>query len=184
MGRKGIQFLDMDVASAAQSYQAISKINQVYDMQKKTIPDVHVVEQTLKNSMDHERWDDVAKRCLSCGSCTQSCPTCFCHTQKEEPSLDGHDSEHVREWDSCFGLDHSYTHGELYREEPKHRYRQWLTHKFATWRDQFRTKGCVGCGRCVTWCPVHIDVTEEINVICGQAKDTQEDKDSKEGELS
>jgi sulfhydrogenase subunit beta (sulfur reductase) len=45
------------------------------------------------------------------------------------------------------------------------RYRQWLMHKFASWPEQFGTQGCVGCGRCITWCPVGIDVTEELRVL-------------------
>ncbi|WP_150467808.1 4Fe-4S dicluster domain-containing protein [Francisella sp. SYW-9] len=165
-GRQTILALQLEPATGAQTYQAKQKVKAVYSMQEKTLPPIAQVEKALTSSYDHPQWEDVAERCLSCGSCTQSCPTCFCHTEKEQPSLDGKESEHTREWDSCFGLDHSYTHGELYREEPKHRYRQWLTHKFGTWREQFKTKGCVGCGRCVTWCPVKIDVTEEINAIC------------------
>lgn len=166
-GRDAILSLQLLPAAGAQTYKAEQRVKAVYSMQKKAIPPIAKVEKALFEAHDHPQWDNVAERCLSCGSCTQACPTCFCHTEKEAPSLDGRESVHTREWDSCFGLDHSYTHGELYREEPKHRYRQWLTHKFSTWQEQFRTKGCVGCGRCITWCPVKIDVTEEINTICG-----------------
>ena len=141
-------------------------INCAIDEQTKTIPPVHIVEYKLKANLEHPRWDDVGSRCLSCGNCTNSCPTCFCHNEREEPILSGTESLHTREWDTCFSLEHSYTHGETYRETTSYRYRQWLTHKFATWRDQFDIKGCVGCGRCITWCPVKIDVTEEINHIC------------------
>ena len=169
-GRALIQALQLNPATGAQTHLAEVKVNSVYQKQHKTIPPLAQVEKALFANHDHPQWEEVAKRCLSCGSCTQACPTCFCHTEKEEPSLDGEESTHIREWDSCFGLDHSYTHGELYREKPKYRYRQWLTHKFSTWREQFRTKGCVGCGRCVTWCPVSIDVTEEINAIVKEEK--------------
>ncbi|WP_116962975.1 4Fe-4S dicluster domain-containing protein [Fastidiosibacter lacustris] len=165
-GRMLIEYLQLQVASGAQTHIAYQKVNGVYGKQNKSIPPLAQVEKALFEEHDHPKWEDVAKRCLSCGNCTQACPTCFCHTEKESPSLDGKESTHVREWDSCFGLDHSYTHGKLYRDKPKYRYRQWLTHKFSTWREQFRTKGCVGCGRCITWCPVSIDVTEEINIIC------------------
>ncbi|WP_119343080.1 4Fe-4S dicluster domain-containing protein [Facilibium subflavum] len=164
-GRQCVETLALLPASADQTQKAAENVESVFDKQQKTIPERHKVEKVLKNSWDHAQWDDVAKRCLSCGNCTQACPTCFCHTQKDAPSLDAHQSEHLREWDSCFSLDHSYTHGALYRQKLSQRYRQWLIHKFATWRDQFRTKGCVGCGRCITWCPVGIDVTEEINAI-------------------
>ncbi|WP_440617680.1 4Fe-4S dicluster domain-containing protein [Cysteiniphilum sp. 6C5] len=178
-GRSLIEQLQLNPATGAQTYEAEQKVKAVYAMQEKTIPPLDKVEKALFENLDHPQWDDVAKRCLSCGSCTQSCPTCFCHTEKEEPDLQGQTSTHLREWDSCFGLDHSYTHGELYRQEPKHRYRQWLTHKFSTWREQFRTKGCVGCGRCITWCPVSIDVTDEINIICQEKQAKQKNQEKK-----
>lgn len=79
--------------------------------------------------------------------------------------LTGQQAERKRKWDSCFTLDFSYIHGGSIRPSVYSRYRQWLTHKFASWQDQFGTSGCVGCGRCITWCPVGIDVTEEITAI-------------------
>jgi sulfhydrogenase subunit beta (sulfur reductase) len=45
------------------------------------------------------------------------------------------------------------------------RYRQWITHKLASWIDQFGTSGCVGCGRCITWCPAAIDITVEAAAL-------------------
>jgi sulfhydrogenase subunit beta (sulfur reductase) len=109
----------------------------------------------------------VAARCLSCGNCTMVCPTCFCHDERDDPSLDGRRSLRVREWDSCFNRDHGQVHGANHRPRIRDRYRQWLVHKFAGWIDQFGTSGCVGCGRCITWCPVEIDPTEEIDAIRG-----------------
>lgn len=168
---KGAQLLsdlNIGLANSAQIDAESVAIEGAITEQTKSIPPMHEVEIKLMENLEHPRWDDVANRCLSCGNCTNSCPTCFCHTEREEPTVSGGESYHTREWDSCFTLGHSYTHGEIYRENLKHRYRQWLTHKFATWRDQFQIKGCVGCGRCITHCPVKIDVTEEINHICGK----------------
>jgi sulfhydrogenase subunit beta (sulfur reductase) len=113
----------------------------------------------------HPRWDDVAGRCLSCGNCTMVCPTCFCTSVDERTSLSGAETEHWRIWDSCFTTDFSHLHGGSVRSTPRSRYRQWMTHKLASWMDQFGTSGCVGCGRCLTSCPVGIDITEEVAAI-------------------
>ena len=119
----------------------------------------------LVNNPDHPRWDEVAARCLTCGNCTMVCPTCFCTTTEDSSDLDGGGAERTQRWDSCFTLDFSYIHGGSVRSSSKARYRQWMTHKLATWWDQFDTSGCVGCGRCITWCPVGIDITEEARAI-------------------
>lgn len=123
------------------------------------------VKELLYNNLEHPRWDDVAERCLACANCTLVCPACFCTTVEDVTDLTGSHTERWRKLDSCFTLDFSYVHGGNIRPTHKGRYRQWLTHKFATWWDQFGTSGCVGCGRCITWCPVAIDVTEEVKAI-------------------
>ena len=127
--------------------------------------DTSDIRDLLYSNLEHPRWDDVADRCLSCGNCTQVCPTCFCSTVEDVTDLAGESAERVRHWDSCFSLDHSYVHGGSVRSSTRSRYRQWMTHKLATWIDQFGTSGCIGCGRCITWCPVAIDLTEEVAAI-------------------
>ncbi|HLI40606.1 MAG TPA: 4Fe-4S dicluster domain-containing protein [Streptosporangiaceae bacterium] len=119
----------------------------------------------LYDNLEHPRWDDVAGRCLACGNCTMVCPTCFCFSVEEVTDLAGAGAQRQRSWDSCFTLDHSWLHGGPVRTSNRSRYRQWLTHKLATWQDQFGTSGCVGCGRCITWCPAGIDITEEVAAI-------------------
>jgi ferredoxin len=116
----------------------------------------------LAASLESPRWDDIASRCLTCGNCTLVCPTCFCTTTEDTTDLTGDHAERWQRWDSCFDLDFSHVHGGAVRTSAKSRYRQWLTHKLGTWQDQFGTSGCVGCGRCVAWCPVGIDLTQEI----------------------
>lgn len=124
----------------------------------------------LMENPNHPRWDEVAERCLSCSNCTMVCPTCFCMTVEDINDLDGN-TERQRRWDSCFTSEFTFIHGGNTRSSTKSRYRQWLTHKFATWQDQFDSLGCVGCGRCITWCPPGIDITEEI-VALSKSPDT------------
>ena len=124
--------------------------------------DVHDL---LLANLEHPRYDDVASRCLACTNCTLACPTCFCTTVDDANDLSGEADDRLRSWDSCFTLQYSEMHGGGTRKETKSRYRQWLIHKLSTWQDQFDTLGCVGCGRCITWCPVGIDIREEVAAI-------------------
>jgi sulfhydrogenase subunit beta (sulfur reductase) len=153
-----LQVTDQQLASAESARQ------RAVDQTTKTL-DTTDLRNLLLGNLDHPRWDDVAKRCLSCTNCTMVCPTCFCSSVAEVSDLTGDHVERQRKWDSCFNVDFSYMHGGVVRNEIRSRYRQWLTHKLASWHDQFGTSGCVGCGRCITWCPVGIDLTEEVAAI-------------------
>ena len=124
-----------------------------------------ILHELMAASNDAARWDYVATRCVSCGNCTMACPTCFCTGVDDVTDLSGEHAERWQHWDSCFDLDFSYLHGGPVRSSPKSRYRQWLTHKLGTWHDQFGSSGCVGCGRCIVWCPVGIDITEEVAAL-------------------
>jgi ferredoxin len=132
--------------------------------------DPAVARDVLIANLEHPRWDDVAERCLSCTNCTLVCPTCFCTAVEDVTSLDGDRAERVQRWDSCFTLGHSTVHGAgSVRGDTRSRYRQWLTHKLSTWWDQFGESGCVGCGRCISWCPAGIDLTAEVAAIAAGA---------------
>jgi ferredoxin len=96
------------------------------------------------------------------------CPTCFCHSVHDVTDLQGSRVERRLRWDSCFSLDHSYLHGGSIRAGTPDRYRQWLTHKLSTWWGQFGESGCVGCGRCTTWCPVGIDFVAEARALAAE----------------
>lgn len=127
--------------------------------------DTEGLKEMLYRNLEHPLWDEIASRCLSCGNCTLVCPTCFCTSVEDSTSLTGDHAERRRNWDSCFTLEFSYIHGGSVRASPKARFRQWMSHKLATWQDQFGLPGCVGCGRCITWCPVGIDITREAQAL-------------------
>lgn len=131
------------------------------------------VRELLARSLEHPRWEEVAKRCLACANCTLVCPTCFCSTTEDVTDLKTGQASRARRWDSCFSLDFTALHGQPVRESTSARYRQWMTHKLSTWYDQFGSSGCVGCGRCITWCPVGIDITEEVAAIRAISKEAQ-----------
>ncbi len=173
-GAKLLRSLDgLEIASEAevetgQAMMATAAENMGRSLDTEDLPNL------LKGNALNPRWDSVADRCLACGNCTMVCPTCFCNTIDDNLSLDGTAATRTRKWDSCFTLGFSYMHGQPMREPVAARYRQWITHKLATWVDQFGEMGCVGCGRCITWCPVGIDITHEAEAIRhGDLRDTQ-----------
>jgi ferredoxin len=127
--------------------------------------DMKGMKEILRDALDSPHWEEVAQRCLTCANCTLVCPTCFCATVEDVTDLAGAEARRVRRWDSCFNEEFSYIHGGPLRPSPYARYRQWLTHKLGTWQDQFGVAGCVGCGRCITWCPVGIDMTAEAAAV-------------------
>jgi ferredoxin len=130
----------------------------------RTMPDTDL-RQLLVDSRESPHWADVADRCLTCGNCTMVCPTCFCTTTEDITDLTGDHAERWQRWSSCFELDYSYLHGGSVRDSGASRYRQWMTHKLSTWYDQFGSSGCVGCGRCIAWCPVGIDLVAEARQL-------------------
>lgn len=127
--------------------------------------------QLLVDSRESPHWEEVAARCLTCGNCTMVCPTCFCTSAEDVTDLTGTHAERWMTWASCFEFEFTFVHEGSVRQSGSSRYRHWLTHKLGTWHDQFGTSGCVGCGRCIAWCPTGIDITEEMHTFAEQAGD-------------
>ena len=161
----GEQTLSWQPASDSLLQSAQDGLDKARQEMGRVLPDPEELPDLLLNNLEHPQWDNVARRCLSCGSCTLVCPTCFCWDANDQSILFGDNVTRERVWDSCYNPDYSYVFGGNTRPNTRSRYRQWLTHKFASWQHQFGTSGCVGCGRCITWCPAGIDPTEEIASI-------------------
>ena len=127
--------------------------------------DLEGIVELLQSNYENPLWDKVSEKCLTCANCTMVCPTCFCNTIEDVTDLSGQNAKRVRRWDSCFTLEFSYIHGGSLRYSTMSRYRQWMVHKLSTWKNQFGMLGCVGCGRCITWCPVGIDIVENVKIF-------------------
>lgn len=168
-GREVLAAIPNRPAVAAEVHKADALIEQAQAHMGRSL-DTHKIKELLTANFEHPEWDDVAARCLSCGNCTLVCPTCFCTTVEDVTDLTGDRASRIRRWDSCFTMDFSYIVGGHIRASSRSRYRQWMTHKLSSWIDQFGSSGCVGCGRCITWCPVGIDITEEAETIRAQSQ--------------
>ncbi len=163
-GAAVLEPLGLEPADDAMCQEAKRRVQQAAaDMERHV--ELKDIRDLLLRNLEHPRWEQVGARCIACANCTMVCPTCFCFSFQEVTELRPDESERRRVVDSCFNPEFSYAFGVEIRQSVASRYRQWLTHKFASWYDQFGVSGCVGCGRCITWCPVGIDVTEELSVI-------------------
>lgn len=147
--------------AASEDINAADKVVARTSAQISRSMDTSDIKDILNRNLEHPHWQEIAQRCLTCGNCAMVCPTCFCSTVEDATDLTGKYADRKRIQDVCFSMEFSYIHGGSVRPSPAARYRQWMTHKLANWIDQFGISGCVGCGRCITWCPVGIDITEE-----------------------
>jgi formate hydrogenlyase subunit 6/NADH:ubiquinone oxidoreductase subunit I len=163
-GVHAIEAIEHSEASEEGRQQAAEAVGKAANMIKRKLETSGIREFIYKN-LESPHWDKIAAQCLNCANCTMVCPTCFCTTVQDVTDLTGAHAERWRKWDSCFNTEFSYIHGGSIRTSAKSRYRQWFVHKLASWYDQFGSSGCVGCGRCITWCPVGIDITEEARAF-------------------
>jgi sulfhydrogenase subunit beta (sulfur reductase) len=163
-GAEILAALPSEPAAPQDTAAAASAVDQAAAAITRRMPD-EPLPALIAASRESPHWDDVASRCLTCGNCTMVCPTCFCTTTEDVADLTGEHAERWRRWDSCFSLDFSYLHGGPVRTSGQSRYRQWISHKLGTWHEQFGSSGCVGCGRCIAWCPAGIDITREAAAL-------------------
>jgi ferredoxin len=164
-GRMILNSLKWQPASAFWVSRAQRELEEARQSMHRSLPDPNKLPELLLNNLEAKIWDDVAKRCMSCANCTQVCPTCFCWDVKDINNLQATVVQRERVWDSCFNPEYSHVFGGNTRTTTRARYRQWLTHKLGSWQQQFGVLGCVGCGRCITWCPAGIDITAEIAAL-------------------
>lgn len=160
-------------AEVAETAAAADDVAAAAALMGRRMPEVDL-RRLLSESRESPHWDDVASRCLTCGNCTMVCPTCFCTSTSDVTDLTGEHAERWSEWASCFELDFTFVHEGPVRTSGPSRYRHWLTHKLSSWHDQFGTSGCVGCGRCIAWCPTGIDITEEMATFARLAEEDHE----------
>jgi formate hydrogenlyase subunit 6/NADH:ubiquinone oxidoreductase subunit I len=173
LGSVLLEQLQLPLATEALIEQAKGQVNQVKSSISRKL-DTQNIKQNLFSARNSETWEKVAAACLSCANCTMACPTCFCSSVEDITNLSGENTERWKRWDSCFTGDFSYVHGGATRQSVSSRYRQWATHKLSYWYDQFGESGCVGCGRCIAWCPVGIDLTQVANELQQEAKSIPE----------
>ena len=164
IGRNILNGLPFELASSFMLSNAERGLENAAQQMKRTLNTDGLPEFVLAN-LDHPQWEEIGQRCLSCANCTQVCPTCFCWDARDEVTLNNNETRRERVWDSCFNPGFSYQAGGNTRPSIQSRYRQWLSHKLGSWPQQYGTLGCVGCGRCITWCPAKIDLTKEISIM-------------------
>jgi sulfhydrogenase subunit beta (sulfur reductase) len=122
------------------------------------------LEKELKRLFNDPVWKDLTETCLGCGICTYLCPTCHCFDLCDEAA--GQTGERIRVWDSCqFPLFTLQASGFNPRPSVKERFRQRIMHKFSYLPETQAMLGCVGCGRCVTECPVNLDIREVVTSL-------------------
>jgi sulfhydrogenase subunit beta (sulfur reductase) len=123
----------------------------------------------VEDSFESKVWEEYTNKCLFCGSCTFVCPTCYCYTVYDKISNDLKEGERKRDWDSCYYPEFALVAGgHDFRGRKAERFRYRYLHKFTDLPRRYNFEGCVGCGRCITYCPADIDVREVLEKVRGE----------------
>ncbi len=117
----------------------------------------------LARFSDAAFWEKASDRCISCGACTYMCPSCYCFNVTDEGSGMGTPGRRLRSWDNCMSsLFTREASGHNPRPAKRDRMRQRVTHKFATYPENWGAFSCMGCGRCISNCPARIDIRQIV----------------------
>ena len=126
--------------------------------------DLTGIPEKLGSLFEHPVWKEFALKCIGCGICTYSCPTCYCFDMQDETTLK--QGRRVRTWDSCMFPEYTlHASGHNPRATRTERFRNRIYHKFKFNLDNFNTYSCVGCGRCISLCPVNIDLIDYLSRV-------------------
>lgn len=172
-GSKIMKSLPLTAVTDADIQEKASRLENSRKIFKKSV-NLDGLPALIYRNFEHPVWQDISERDLECGNCTQVCPTCFCTSSYDSIELKGilkrfssMSGKKVKKWDSCFSRNFARVHGGNFRTTRRARYRHWFAHKLAYCFEQFGLPGCVGCGRCITWCPAGIDITQELEALRG-----------------
>lgn len=128
--------------------------------------EIEGISEVLEGTFESPYWEEFSKRCLGCGICTLLCPTCHCFDISDV--IERGEGRRERTWDSC-QYEYYTIHASGHNPRPlkKHRQRNRILHKFHYMKKNLDVTGCVGCGRCISDCPVNIDIIEVIEGVKG-----------------
>lgn len=135
----------------------------------KTRLELEDLPEILEMEYHSDVWEDMGNRCLSCGSCSMVCPTCFCFDVNDEVELGSRKGKRIRLWDSCLFKTHALVAGgENFRGARSSRIKFRYYHKQRGFVAEYGRPSCVGCGRCAEVCPAEINIISVIETIRGE----------------
>ena len=138
------------------------------DYEERVHLDIYKISKKILEYYNHPLWEENSRKCLACTNCTLVCPLCYCYDVIDETFIVPNEGLRVRCWDSCLLLSFARIAGGInFRKDLKARFRNVYVHKFKTFVDEFGVPSCVGCGRCITFCPAKIDMLEILSKLGG-----------------